>query len=103
MFYDINFALKIFRHGLRSLQGEKGMKTEANSQTSVRKMILAALSHSEAEEGLYFRNFTSLHHEDQRPKVEAPEELVLDELNALIREGKVKVGYDQLEPVFMLA
>jgi hypothetical protein len=75
------------------------MGTDINLQNS----IIAALSHPEAEDGLYFRNFFTLHQEDDRPKVDAPKESILKALNTLIKSGKVKVDFDDLETTFKLA
>lgn len=73
------------------------------SNLKVKDAIMAALSHSEAEDGLYFRNFTLLHEEDQRPSVKANTKELLEALNQLLGEGKVKVDFDDLEITFRLA
>ena len=68
----------------------------------VKHQILRALEHSEAEEGLYFRNFTLLHEEDQRPAVLADEVQILDALKELIQEGKVRMDDSGKEVIFFL-
>lgn len=55
----------------------------------IKEEILAALEHSEGEEGLYLENFYILHEEDQRPKVSGTQLEILDALKSLIDEGKV--------------
>jgi hypothetical protein len=60
------------------------------------------LSHPEAEEGLYFRNFYHLHEEDERPAVVADQLSILDALKDLIAEGSVKIDESGPEAVFML-
>ncbi len=49
----------------------------------VKAQILDVLAHPEADEGLYFRNFTQLHEVDERPKVNAEEAEILDALQEL--------------------
>jgi hypothetical protein len=73
-----------------------------DSTTDVRSQILSALSHPEAEEGLYFRNFYHLHEEDERPAVVADQLSILDALKDLIAEGSVKIDESGPEAVFML-
>jgi hypothetical protein len=67
---------------------------------AVKAQILAALRHPEAEEGLYFRNFSHLHEEDERPMVEADEVAVLDALRELMDEGLVRMDETGPEAVF---
>ncbi|HQH26239.1 MAG TPA: hypothetical protein PLP17_02495 [Oligoflexia bacterium] len=55
----------------------------------VKQQVLNALTHPEAEEGLYLDNFYYLHEEDERPRVEASDLEILDALKALIEEDKV--------------
>ncbi|MCB0323255.1 MAG: hypothetical protein KDD69_06755, partial [Bdellovibrionales bacterium] len=58
--------------------------------SDVRQQVLAALTHPEAEEGLYLDNFFHLHEEDERPRVAASQEEILDALKELIAEGRVE-------------
>jgi phytoene dehydrogenase-like protein len=55
----------------------------------IKKQIILALRHPEADEGLYFRNFFHLHEEDERPAVQGGQEEILDALKQLISEGQV--------------
>jgi hypothetical protein len=68
----------------------------------VKKQILQALAHQEAEEGLYFRNFANLHEEDERDPVEGDEVTILDALKELLHEGKVVADESGDEVVFAL-
>lgn len=68
----------------------------------VKGQILAALSHPEAEEGLYFRNFYHLHEEDERPAVCAGQITILDALKELIADGKVRLDESGEEAIFFL-
>lgn len=67
---------------------------------AVKDAIMTALSHPEAEDGLYFRNFFHLHEEDQRPVVEAQEDELFEALRALIGEGVVSMRGSGTDVVF---
>ena len=69
----------------------------------VKSQILKALKHPEADEGLYFRNFSNLHEEDERPVVEADEVQILDALSELMHEGKVVMDESGKEAVFHIS
>ena len=69
----------------------------------VKEQVLQALAHPEAEEGLYLRNFSNLHEEDERPAVEADQVLLLEALNELVHEGKVILDESCEEVVFHIA
>ena len=71
--------------------------------SAIKAQILAALSHPEAEVGLYFRNFAFHHEEDERPLVEGQELEILDALKELIDEGRVVLNDEGEEAVFLLA
>ena len=64
--------------------------------------IIEALSHPEASDGLYFRNFTLLHEEDERPIVRGSQEEILEALRELVEEGRVSVLDEQAELIFYL-
>ena len=66
----------------------------------IKAQILQALAHPEAEDGLYFRNFAHLHEEDEREAVEGDEEIILDALQQLITEGKVRMNEGNGEVIF---
>jgi len=68
----------------------------------IKDEILSALTHPEAEEGLYFRNFTLLHEEDERPRVNGDQIEILDALHELMAEGKVKMSDSGDEAIFSL-
>lgn len=65
--------------------------------------ILSALSHPEAQDGLYFRNLFHLHEEDQRDAVEGEEDEILDALRLLIDQDKVRVDESGEEVIFFIA
>jgi hypothetical protein len=58
-------------------------------QALIKKQIIAALSHVEAEEGLYFNNLIVVHEEEERPIVAGDEVDVRKTLAAMITEGSV--------------
>lgn len=66
----------------------------------IKQQILEALRHPEAEEGLYFRNFTILHEEDERPIVEGNQLEILEALKELIEAEKVRVDESGKDVVF---
>ena len=67
------------------------IEPSSNTRTDIlKKQIIAALSHEEAEEGLYLRNFNGLDaEEDTRPAVNGDEFEILAALNELIEDGRV--------------
>jgi hypothetical protein len=67
----------------------------------IKAQILAALTHSEADEGLYFRNFTLLHEEDERPGVAGEDSEIFEALHELIGEGRVVMNEEGSEVVFL--
>ncbi len=68
----------------------------------IKALVLSALAHPEAEEGLFIENFYHLHEEDQRPRVDASELGILDALKDLIAEGKVEADDSGQNVVFKL-
>lgn len=66
----------------------------------IKQQILGALEHPEAQEGLYFQNFAHLHEEDERDPVQARDEEILDALEELIKEGKVKMDDESPKAIF---
>ena len=70
---------------------------------ATKKQIIAALSHPEAQDGLYFRNLYHLHEEDQRDAVEGSQVDILDALKELIEQGKVRMDDSGEEVIFSLA
>ena len=58
---------------------------------TIREQILAALKHSEAEDGLYFNNLIVVHEEEERPIVEGTEMDVQRVLDTMVEEGELSV------------
>jgi hypothetical protein len=75
---------------------------KANSMAQIKSQIIAALSHPEAGDGLYLRNFANLHEEDERDAVMGDETSIVKALTELIAEGKVSIDESQGEAVFCL-
>ena len=73
-----------------------------NTIKNIKNQIIKALSHPEAQDGLYFRNFSHLHEEDERVAVNAQDEDILDALQQLIKEGKVVMDNGKGEVIFSL-
>jgi len=84
------------------MKANKGKTGESSKLDHVKTQIIQSLSHPEADEGLYFRNFAQLHEEDERPMVMAKEQEIFDALNELVREGKVHLIGSGDDVVFML-
>lgn len=76
---------------------------DQNRLAKIRQEIITALSHPEASDGLYFRNFQNLHEADDRPSVGGDEIEVLEALKQLIAEGVVTVDDSHKEMIFFLA
>ena len=68
----------------------------------IKNQIISALSHPEAEEGLYFRNLFHLHEEDERPAVVAEQVEILEALKELISKDKIKMDESGEEAIFKL-
>ena len=73
------------------------------SLEKIQDQIMQALSHPEADEGLYFRNLYNLHEEDERPAVVGTPEAILKALELLITEGHVAQDTSGEEPIFFVA
>lgn len=87
----------------KSAKAKNKNKGKAEATTaSVEQSVLKALSHNEAEDGLYFRNFSHLHEEDKRPSVRASPKVLISALNKLLRAGKIELDFDELEITFRL-
>ena len=72
-------------------------------KNTIKSQIIAALSHPEADEGLYLRNLHCLHEEDERPEVNGEEVEIVEALNELVREGKVVIDENHSEIIFRIA
>ncbi len=68
----------------------------------IKQEILSALSHPEAENGLYFSNLYVLHEEEERPAVSGTQVEILDALKDLIQEGKISADESGHEVRFIL-
>ena len=75
-------------------------QTQVSNLEAVKAQIMRALLHPEAEEGLYFHNFTTLHEEDERDAVEGDQVEILDALKVLMEEGRVRSDESGSEVVF---
>ncbi len=69
----------------------------------IKKQILLALEHPEAEDGLYLENLNLLYEEENRPQVEGNQLEILDALKELIEEGLVHSSEDSERVVFSLS
>ena len=57
----------------------------------IKKQILEALQHSEAEDGLYLNNLLIVHEEEDRPIVVGEEQDVMKALHELVSAGDISV------------
>lgn len=64
---------------------------------------MAALSHPEAEDGLYFNNLIIVHEEEERPIVEGDETAILQVLDDMVVEGTLAVTGEGSQRIYMLA
>jgi hypothetical protein len=72
------------------------------AHTTIKAQILAALSHPEAEDGLYFNNLIVVHEEEERPIVEGDEPSVMAALEELVKEGRIRVSGEGDQRIFQL-
>ncbi len=72
------------------------------NEASIENQIISALSHPEAEEGLFLGNFHVLHEEDERPRVQGSEQEILDSLKKLINDGRVVADTRGEDVIFKL-
>ena len=77
--------------------------TNRSTLNPLKKQILEALSHAEAEDGLYFENLLVVHEAEERPVVEGSEEDVLETLAEMIAEGSIATDESGPKVVFKLA
>lgn len=73
------------------------------SDESIKAQIEAALSHPEAEDGLYFNNLIVVHEEEERPIVEGSEGDILRILESLVRSGRITVEGEGEQRIYHLA
>jgi hypothetical protein len=72
------------------------------AHTTIKAQILAALSHPEAEDGLYFNNLIVVHEEEERPIVEGDEAAVMAALDELLKDGRIRVSGEGDQRIFQL-
>ena len=70
--------------------------------SKIKFQIVEALSHPEAEEGLYFSNLFNLHEEDERPRVSGSPMEIDKALAELVDEGKVRLDESGPESIAYL-
>ncbi len=68
----------------------------------IKRQVIEALSHPEAEEGLYLDNLHHLHEEDERTRVQGNELQILDVIKELIDEGKVRADESGESVIFFI-
>jgi hypothetical protein len=68
----------------------------------IKKQILAALSHPEAEDGLYFNNLIIVHEEEERPIVQGEESAVRAALQELLKDGVIRSAGEGEQEIFSL-
>jgi hypothetical protein len=72
------------------------------NESTIKKEILAALSHPEAEDGLYFNNLIVVHEEEERPIVRGEEGQVRTVLEQLISSGAIEASGSGHETIYKL-
>lgn len=60
-----------------------------DTDNNIESQIIAALSHVEGEEGLYFNNLVVVHEEEERPVVTGDDDEVKAVLQKLLKDGKI--------------
>jgi len=73
-----------------------------SSPETIKKQIVDALSHPEAEDGLYFNNLIVVHEEEERPIVAGDEREIRAALAQLKRDGRIEVVGDGETAIFQL-
>lgn len=68
----------------------------------IKREILAALRHPEAEDGLYFNNLIVVHEEEERPIVRGEESEVRAALKELVSSGEVEQLGSGQETIYKL-
>jgi hypothetical protein len=69
----------------------------------LKQQIISALSHPEAENGLYLNNLMAVHEDEERTIVEGTEIDILDALKELIAEGSVMMNEEGEQVIFYLS
>ena len=68
----------------------------------IKEQIVAALSHPEAEDGLYFNNLIVVHEEEERPIVAGDEKVIRSALSEMIEDGTVVSAGEGTNEIFKL-
>jgi hypothetical protein len=68
----------------------------------IKSDILSALSHVEAEDGLYLENLEVVHEAEERLPVRGSQQEILEALHALIQEGLVRTNEESGRVIFFL-
>jgi hypothetical protein len=58
----------------------------------IKKQIIEALQHPEAEDGLYLNNLLIVHEEEERPIVVGEEQDVIKALREMVASGEISVA-----------
>lgn len=74
----------------------------SDDQDRIRKEILSALAHQEAEDGLYLNNLQVVHEEEDRTLVSGSQLEILEALKVLIEEGAVDTDESGDDVIFSL-
>lgn len=74
-----------------------------DTRSRIKREILEALQHAEAEDGLYFENLIAVHEEEERPVVVGEQLEILEALDELIHSGDVEADDSGEKPVFTIA
>lgn len=78
------------------------MDKSENHTSLIKEDIITALSHPEAEDGLYLNNLQVVHEEEERLQVRGTQLEILDALKELIAEGLVVTNEEGQDVVFQL-
>lgn len=70
---------------------------------SIKEQIISALSHPEAESGLYLNNLLVVHEDEERAPVAGTEIEVLDALKELLELGTVSMNDEGESVIFYLS
>jgi hypothetical protein len=75
----------------------------SNKHASLENEILEVLQHSEAEDGLYFQNFTIVHESEERQPIQSSDTDLIRALENLIIKKQVTMGAMDGKVIFKLA
>jgi hypothetical protein len=75
----------------------------SNKHASLENEILEVLQHSEAEDGLFFQNFTIVHESEERQPIQSSDTDLIRALENLIIKKQVTMGAMDGKVIFKLA